>query len=99
MSESKTTAFPKGTIVKYGGVPCELLQDTPYYSKTFSAETGESKREQEAGELLPGLNEDETRELKMLSKMTLQQAGHRGWARINILYGKVLDALGDQFYG
>ena len=29
------TVFPKGTIVKYGGVPCELLCDTPYYSATF----------------------------------------------------------------
>lgn len=29
------TVFPKGTIVKYGGVPCELLQDTPYYSETI----------------------------------------------------------------
>ena len=29
------TAFPKGTIVHYKGIPCELLQDTPYYSETF----------------------------------------------------------------
>ena len=29
------TFFPKGTIVKYNGIPCELLQDTPYYSETF----------------------------------------------------------------
>jgi hypothetical protein len=29
------TMFPKGTIVKFNGIPCELLQDTPYYSETF----------------------------------------------------------------
>lgn len=29
------TVFPKGTVVKYKGIPCELLQDTPYYSETF----------------------------------------------------------------
>ncbi|KKL28436.1 hypothetical protein LCGC14_2375170 [marine sediment metagenome] len=29
------TMFPKGTIVKFNGVPCELLQDTPYFSGTF----------------------------------------------------------------
>ncbi len=29
------TLFPKGTVVKFRGVPCELLQDTPYYSETF----------------------------------------------------------------
>ena len=27
--------FPKGTIVHYGGIPCELLNDTPYESETF----------------------------------------------------------------
>jgi len=29
------TAFPKGTIIHYEGIPCELLQDTPYYSETI----------------------------------------------------------------
>ena len=29
------TVFPKGTIVKYDGIPCELLEDTTYYSATF----------------------------------------------------------------
>lgn len=29
------TVFPKGTIVTYNGIPCELLCDTPYYSETF----------------------------------------------------------------
>ena len=34
--ESKVvTVFPKGTVVKYNGIPCELLRDTPYYSETF----------------------------------------------------------------
>ena len=35
------TAFPKGTIIHYRGVPCELLQETPYYSETFR---GKQKR-------------------------------------------------------
>ena len=30
------TVFPKGTVVKFEGVPCALLQDTPYYSATFN---------------------------------------------------------------
>jgi len=29
------TMFPKGTVVKFNSIPCELLQDTPYYSETF----------------------------------------------------------------
>ena len=32
----RRTAFPEGTIVKYDGIPCRLLQDTPYYCATFS---------------------------------------------------------------
>lgn len=32
----KITVFPKGTIVKYNGIPCELLQDVAYYSETFN---------------------------------------------------------------
>lgn len=48
---------------------------------------------------LPGLTAEEDKELRMLSKMTLGQAGHRGWERISHLYGKVLDALGVQIYG
>lgn len=31
------TVFPKGTVVKYDGLPCELLQDTPYYCETINA--------------------------------------------------------------
>jgi hypothetical protein len=31
------TAFPRGTIVHYNGIPCELLTDTPYYSETIEA--------------------------------------------------------------
>jgi len=27
--------FPKGTIVKFGGIPCLLLQDTPYESEHY----------------------------------------------------------------
>lgn len=27
--------FPKGTIVKFAGIPCELLRDTPYESAHF----------------------------------------------------------------
>lgn len=33
------TVFPKGTVVSYNGVPCELLCDTPYYSATYSPGT------------------------------------------------------------
>ncbi len=33
------TAFPAGTIVKYNGIPCELLEDTPYYSATYRPTT------------------------------------------------------------
>lgn len=33
------TVFPKGTVVSYNGVPCELLCDTPYYSATYSSGT------------------------------------------------------------
>lgn len=29
------TVFPMGTIVKFDGIPCELLRDTPFYSATF----------------------------------------------------------------
>ena len=29
--------FPKGTVVKMGGIPCELLQDTPFYSEHYLA--------------------------------------------------------------
>ena len=29
------TVFPKGTVIKYDGLPCELLQDTPYYTETI----------------------------------------------------------------
>lgn len=32
---TQITVFPKGTIVKFNGIPCQLLQDTPYYSRTF----------------------------------------------------------------
>ena len=38
------TAFPEGTIVKYNGVPCELLQDTPYYSETFKGKKDKVER-------------------------------------------------------
>ena len=31
------TAFPRGTIVHYMGVSCELLEDVPYYSETLEA--------------------------------------------------------------
>ena len=31
------TAFPRGTVVHYMGVPCELLADVPYYSETLEA--------------------------------------------------------------
>jgi hypothetical protein len=37
MSE-KITYFPKGTVVKFNGIPCELLCDVPYYSATFGSE-------------------------------------------------------------
>ena len=30
-----STIFPKGTIVKFDGIPCKLLRDTPFYSETF----------------------------------------------------------------
>lgn len=43
MSESdeniRVLVFPKGTIVKYGGIPCELLQDTPYESATIRSQS------------------------------------------------------------
>ncbi len=29
--------FPKGTVVKYDGIPCELLDDTPYESGHYRA--------------------------------------------------------------
>jgi len=29
------TVFPRGTVVKYRGLPCELLQDTPYHTETI----------------------------------------------------------------
>lgn len=32
------TIFPAGTVVKCNGIPCELPEDTPYYSATFQAE-------------------------------------------------------------
>jgi hypothetical protein len=31
------TSFPRGTVVHYNGIPCELLDDTPYYSATIEA--------------------------------------------------------------
>ena len=31
------TAFPRGTVVHYNGIPCELLDDTPYYSATIES--------------------------------------------------------------
>ena len=35
MAKKVVTVFPKGTVVKFNNIPCELLQDTPYYSETF----------------------------------------------------------------
>ena len=34
--------FPKGTVVKYDGIPCELLKDTPYYSETLIVKNNQS---------------------------------------------------------
>lgn len=34
MSET-VLVFPKGTVVKFDGIPCLLLQDTPYESEHF----------------------------------------------------------------
>jgi hypothetical protein len=34
----KITYFPKGTVVKFNGIPCELLSDVPYYSATFGSD-------------------------------------------------------------
>lgn len=39
------TVFPKGTIVKFDGIPCELLTDVPYYSATFQ-KVAEKKEKQ-----------------------------------------------------
>lgn len=39
------TIFPKGTIVKFDGTPCELLSDVPYYSATFQ-KVADAKRKQ-----------------------------------------------------
>lgn len=38
------TVFPKGTVVKYGDIPCELLADAPYYSATFQRVADERQR-------------------------------------------------------
>ena len=46
----KKTAFPKGTIVKYNGIPCKLLQDTPYYSETYKS----TQPETQSGEAVVG---------------------------------------------
>ncbi len=35
MSDKRVLVFPKGTVVKFDGIPCELLQDTPYESATI----------------------------------------------------------------
>lgn len=31
----RVLVFPAGTIVKFNGVPCLLLRDSPYESETF----------------------------------------------------------------
>jgi len=38
------TVFPKGTIVKFAGIPCELLEEVSYQSAT--ALTAEINRKQ-----------------------------------------------------
>ena len=35
-AKKTVTVFPKGTIVKYYGVPCELLEDCMFYSANFT---------------------------------------------------------------
>ena len=43
--------FQKGTVVKMGGIPCELLQDTPFYSEHYLAmmkDEGKVCREEES---------------------------------------------------
>lgn len=38
-TKERVMVFPKGSIVKFDGIPCELLQDTPYESAHFRAKT------------------------------------------------------------
>ena len=33
--KSVLPVFPKGTVVVYGGVPCELLESVAFYSATY----------------------------------------------------------------
>lgn len=35
MKEENIIIVKKGEIVKIGGIPCQLLQDTPIYSETY----------------------------------------------------------------
>ena len=37
MIKERVLVFPKGTVVKFDGIPCELLQETPYESAYFRA--------------------------------------------------------------
>lgn len=37
----RLTYFPKGTVIHYQGIPCELLSDVPYYSETIGSEIKE----------------------------------------------------------